>query len=196
MKRVLLVLPNGFEIYEGAVFIDVLGWANSFGSEEIHVVLAGVSKNIGFTFGGCSLVLDYDLGDVNVDDFDAIAIPGGFESAGFYKEAFSKIVLDTLREFNRNHKVIASICVGAIVLAESGILKGKRATTYSYESETKWVEKIVERGGIIEKGRVVVDGNIITSSSPGAAVDVALKLLECITSLENAKLIKSMMKFD
>ena len=33
MKRVLVILPNAFEVFEGAAFIDVLGWANDCGNE-------------------------------------------------------------------------------------------------------------------------------------------------------------------
>jgi putative intracellular protease/amidase len=35
MKRVLILLSNGFEVYEAAAFIDVLGWASTFGSEPV-----------------------------------------------------------------------------------------------------------------------------------------------------------------
>jgi hypothetical protein len=35
MKKILILLSNGFEIYEGASFIDVLGWSNEFGTEKI-----------------------------------------------------------------------------------------------------------------------------------------------------------------
>lgn len=52
MKRVLIVLPDGFEAFEGAAFIDVLGWANEEGAEPIEVVTAGVTSELRCTFGG------------------------------------------------------------------------------------------------------------------------------------------------
>ena len=37
MKKVLILLANGFEVYEAAAFIDVLGWATTFGSDPIDL---------------------------------------------------------------------------------------------------------------------------------------------------------------
>ena len=42
MKKVLLLVPHGAEIYETAAFIDVLGWASIEGNEEIALVTAGL----------------------------------------------------------------------------------------------------------------------------------------------------------
>lgn len=196
MKSVLLILPDGFEFYEGAVFVDVLGWASDYGSEKIDVVTAGISSPIGCTFGDQRIIPNVDLNSIDIYEFDAVAIPGGFESSGFYEEAFSEVVLNTLTRFNDENKIVASICVGSIVLGRSGILKGRRATTYSYQSNTNWLDRLSEAGAIIESAPIVVDGNIITSSSPGSAVGVAFRLLEMLTSLENANMIRGMMKFN
>ena len=50
MKRVLVILPNAFEVFEAAAFIDVLGWANHYGDSPIETVTAGVSAEITCTF--------------------------------------------------------------------------------------------------------------------------------------------------
>jgi hypothetical protein len=44
MKRVLLILPNAFEVFEAAALIDVLGWANRYGDTPIETVTAGVNS--------------------------------------------------------------------------------------------------------------------------------------------------------
>ncbi len=196
MKRVLVILPNGFEIFEAAAFIDVLGWADRSGSEKIEYITAGVSSSLQCTFGDYTFKPGIDLRNVNVDDFDAVAIPGGFTSAGFQEEGFSELVLQTFIDFNKRDKIIASICVAALVLGKSGILKNRRATTYNYQGDKVLLEKLSDMGAIVEDTPIVVDKNIITSSSPGTAIDVAFKLLELLTSLNNANLIRGMMKFD
>ena len=83
MKRVLMLLANGVEPLEMAAFSDVLGWATLVGKEEIELVDAGLRANIKTTFG-LNLSPNTLLDDVNLDQFDALAIPGGFEPSGFY----------------------------------------------------------------------------------------------------------------
>ncbi|MCM3340710.1 DJ-1/PfpI family protein [Paenibacillus sp. MER TA 81-3] len=69
---------------------------------------------------------------MTVQEFDALALPGGFEEAGFYKDAFRPDVLEFIREFDRQGKNIASICVGALPLGRSGVLQGRNATTLNH----------------------------------------------------------------
>lgn len=130
MKQVLVILPNAFELFEAAAFIDVLGWANEYGDTPIETVTASTTAEISCTFGVLKVQPKTLLTDIVADDFDAVAIPGGFESHGYFEDAWSEIILKTLREFEESRKPVASICVGALPLAKSGILNGKRATTY------------------------------------------------------------------
>ena len=65
MKRVLVILPNAFEVFEAAAFIDVLGWANHYGDSPIETVTAGLTTEVTCTFGGLKvspeLLLDLSL---------------------------------------------------------------------------------------------------------------------------------------
>ena len=120
MKRVLLLLAGGIELFEAAAFTDVLGWADTFGSERIACVCAGLHPRLRCTFGP-DLIPDVQLDQVRVEDFDALVIPGGFETAGFYADAYAEPFLDVIRAFDRAGKPIAAICVGALPLAKSGV---------------------------------------------------------------------------
>jgi hypothetical protein len=51
MKRVLLLLCKGVEVYEAAAFYDVLGWAREYGTEAVEVVTVGLQKEVRGTFG-------------------------------------------------------------------------------------------------------------------------------------------------
>lgn len=70
--------------------------------------------------------MDVLIDEVNVDAYDALAIPGGFREFGFNEEAFHPKTLEMIRTFHEQKKPIATVCVAAFALAESGILKGKR----------------------------------------------------------------------
>lgn len=194
MKRVLIILPNAFEVFEVAAFIDVLGWANQYGDMPIKAVTAGVSAEISCTFGGLQVRPDVLLSDVDVTDFDAVAISGGFEVHGFFEEAYSEIVLQTLRDFDSGNKLVASICVGALPLGKSGILNGKKATTYNFMGESRR-EQLAEFGADVVDSPIVVDENKITSTSPATAIEVALLLVAKLTTQGNAEKVRQLMGF-
>ena len=112
----------------GSAFMDVMGWARNDYHYDVEVITCGFQKTVISTFG-VSVTVDVLLKDICVDEYDALAIPGGFEEFGFYEEAFSKEFSDVINTFNRQHKMIATVCVAALALANSGILTGKKATT-------------------------------------------------------------------
>ncbi|WP_366519381.1 DJ-1/PfpI family protein, partial [Ruminococcus sp.] len=91
-----------------------------------------------------------------------MAIPGGFEEYGFYDEAFSAEVGKLIKDFETCNKAIASVCVGALVLAHSGILRGKRATTYHLNDGVRQKQLAAYDVEVVNEP-VVVDDNIITS---------------------------------
>ena len=194
MKRVLLLLADGVELFEAAAFTDVLGWADSFGSERIECICVGLHPRLRCTFGP-DLIPDVQLDQVRVEDFDGLAIPGGFETAGFYADAYAEPFLDIIRAFDSAGKPIAAICVGALPLAKSGALAGRRATTYKLLGG-KRRKQLAEMGAKVVDASLVRDGNVITSTGPSTAVDVALALVEMLTSPENAAKIAELMGFD
>lgn len=194
MKKILILLSNGLEILEAAAFIDILGWANFFGNEKIEIVTAGAHTKLKCTFG-FQVIPDVRIKNLNINDFDALAIPGGFEQAGFYEDGFSEEFLNLIRYFNEKKKPIASICVGALLLGKSGILRNRSATTY-HLLEGRRRKQLGEMGVNILDKPIVQDGNIITSTSPATAIAVAFALLETLTSKENVEKIKEMMGFE
>ena len=193
MKRVLMLLANGVEPLEMAAFTDVLGWANLLGDQPVELVNAGLRAKIVTTFG-LTLIPGFLLSDLDVSGFDALALPGGFEPAGFYEEALSEPFLSTIRHFVETGKPVASVCVSSICLGVAGVLRDRSATTYHQEGG-KRKNQLVETGARFVDRPVVVDDHIITSSGPGTATEVAFVLLEQITSVENAAFIRQKMRF-
>ena len=194
MKKVLILLANGFEIYEAAAFIDILGWATVFGSEPIEIVTAGSSERLHCTFG-FDVIPDALISQLDLKSFDALAIPGGFEKAGFYNDAYSPLFSEVIKQFADSGKPISSICVGALPIAKSGVLKGRKATTY-HLLEGRRKKELASLGANVQDSHIVRDKNITTSSSPSTAIEVAIDLLERLTSRENADLVLDMMGFD
>jgi 4-methyl-5(b-hydroxyethyl)-thiazole monophosphate biosynthesis len=193
MKQVLLLLCKGVEVYEAAAFYDVLGWTGAYGTEAVRAVTVGLQAEVQGTFG-IKIIPDKLLSAVQADEFDALAVPGGFEVYGYYEEAYSEAVVDLIRRFEELGKPIASICVGALPLANSGILKGRRATTYHLREGVRR-KQLAGFGVNVVDEPIVIDGNVITSTSPATAMEVAFEFLAGITSVENSRQIREMMGF-
>lgn len=193
MKKVCLLLPNGFEAVEASVFTDVIGWNRDLGDNTTELVTVGTRRELHCTWN-FTVIPERLLSEVTVEEFDALAVPGGFETAGFYEDAFREDVLEFVREFNRQGKVIASICVGALLLGKSGVLQGRNATTYNLNPKRQ--SQLQEMGAnVISDQPIVIDQNIITSYNPSTAFDVAFQLLESLTSAENTDHVKKLMGF-
>jgi len=193
VKRVLLLIPKGAEVFELAAFFDILGWASAEGSEPIEVVTAGLTSEVRCTFG-LRVIPDTLVSDIVPADFDALAMPGGFEEYGFYEHAFSDELGALIRAFDAEAKPIASICVGALPVAHSGVLEGRCATTYHLMGGGRR-RQLAEFGTEVLDEPLVRDRNIITSTSPATAVDVALTLVEALTDRDNATRIRGLMGF-
>jgi len=193
MKKVLLLLANGFEILEASAFIDVIGWNMEEGERNTHLVTAGKTRVVRSTFNH-SFNVDLTLEEVHEDAFDALAIPGGFEAYGFYEDAFSQSFQSIIRAFDQQGKVIASVCVGALALGKSGILKNRTATTYCLNPLRK--QQLKDFGAQIADQPIVNVNHIISSDGPSTAIDVAFLLLEKLTSSENVLHVRKLMGFD
>ncbi|RPJ27364.1 MAG: DJ-1/PfpI family protein [Chloroflexi bacterium] len=193
MKQVLLLLCKGVEIYEAAAFYDVLGWSGTYGTEAVKVVTVGLEAEVRGAFG-IKIIPDKLLSVMQADEFDALALPGGFEIYGYYEEAYSEIVVNLIWRFQELGKPIASICVGALPLANSGILKERQATTYHLREGVRR-KQLANFGVNVVDEPIVRDRNVITSTSPATAMEVAFELLAGITSAENSEHIQELMGF-
>ncbi|WP_370794828.1 DJ-1/PfpI family protein [Bacteroides stercorirosoris] len=191
--RLLVFLAKGFETIEFSAFIDVMGWAKTDFGCDIETVICGLNSKVVGSFN-VSVLVDKTIEEVSADDYDALAIPGGFEEFGFYEEAYNEKLLDLIRQFNSQKKWIATVCVGALPVGKSGVLTGRRATTYHLRGAHK--QKVLQEFGVtIVNEPIVVDDNIITSYCPQTSYGVALLLLEKLTSFSEMTLVKEAMGF-
>jgi 4-methyl-5(b-hydroxyethyl)-thiazole monophosphate biosynthesis len=191
--KVLLFLAKGFETMEFSAFIDVLGWAKHDYHYDIDMVTCGFSKTVLSAFD-IPVTVDRLIDEVYTDDYDALAIPGGFEDFGFYEEAYDEKLLDLIRDFDEKRKTVATVCVAALALGKSGILKGRNATTYHLQGGHRQ-KQLAQFGAFVVNSPIVIDDNVITSYCPETAPGVAFSLLERLTSHEQMQIVKEAMGF-
>ena len=192
--RVLLFCCKGFEMMEFAHFYDMLGWAKSEYGYDVEVDTCGFTEEVSSAFWNNPLRVHKTIDEVNVDDYDALAIPGGDHLYGFFEEAYDERFLELIRKFNDSKKIIASICVAALAIAKSGVLTGRRATTY-HMGDGRRQKELSEFGVNVINEPVVIDDNIITSYCPQTSPEVAFELLDRLIGKEKTNVVRHGMGF-
>ncbi|MBI3995924.1 MAG: DJ-1/PfpI family protein [Nitrospirae bacterium] len=165
MKKVLVPLAPGFEEIEAVTVIDILRRAG------VDVTVAGTVKGEIEGRNKIRLTPDVLLDAVVAGHFDMIVLPGGSAGTEHLKKdaRVRRILYDTAERGG----YITAICAAPTVLSAAGLLQGKRVTSYpSAKGELS--------GTIYSEDRVVVDGLIVTSRSPGTAMEFAVKLVELL----------------
>jgi len=143
---------------------------------KITTVSSELGKAIG-TYGG-EVNVDITLGELKVDDFDAIIFVGG---SGALKYMEDETCWKIAKEAILKNKVLGAICIGPAILARAGVLVDKKATVWSSPLDKSAVKILKEEGAIYEDSPVVEDGNIVTANGPQAARkfgETIAKLLE------------------
>ena len=125
--------------------------------------------------------------DVNVSEADLLFLPGGMPGASNLYN--NQLVCNAVKAQAEKGKMIAAICAApAVVLAQLGILEGRRATCYpGFE---QMLSKATYTGGLI-----TVDNNITTGEGPAAAFPFAYELLGQLVNPQTAGQIAEGMRF-
>ena len=167
-------IPVAFLISDGAVVIDFCGpWevfqdVNVPSRNEMPFRLYTVSETTKpiRTSGGMQIVPDYTIANAPVPR--VIVIPAQHEP--------SPAVLDWVRKSSKTTDVTMSVCTGAFVLAKTGLLDGKSATTYhgAFGRFAMMFPKIELKRG----ARFVENGNLATAGGLSSGIDLALRVVE------------------
>lgn len=185
LKRVLMILAEGFEDVEVVVALDVLGWTRYRARKvNVEVDTTGFHEAVSGAFG-TTLSVDKPIDTVNPSDYDALVIPGGFHNLG-YDEIYDTRVRTIAKALHRRGCPIATMCVGVIPVAEAGLLEGGTATTYALSSRHDNRERLRELGCTPSDEPVVEWDNIISCSGPAYSEHVACLLLEKLVGAEVA----------
>jgi len=167
MHRVGLIVPAGFHVMSYAA-LATFDTANYIARETFYEVNI-LSENGGAvpnSFGTTTETLPLDI-----KPFDTLLMGAGLALAPPTPK-----LSEFLREAVKDARRVASICIGSFVLAEAGILDGRRATTH-----WAWAQELAQRFPKVrvEMDRIfIADGPVWTSAGMTAGVDMALGLIE------------------
>ena len=174
---VYMLLGTGFEETEAIAPLDLLRRAG------IDTMTVGINGKIIYGSHGIGVAADIEIGQMDLTDLDMIILPGGL--GGVASARASREALDALRFAWDNGKYVAAICAGPTVLADLGITDGRMATCYP------GCEDGMGKAEMISGAACVRDGNLITGTSAGCAIDFGLQLIEALKGPEMAEKVEA-----
>lgn len=195
MKKILIFVSNGFESLELSPFIDVFGWNNIVGNKKVFPTVCAIHDEVYATWN-LKIIPEVNLSSVSLDldEYDSLIIPGGFGKAGYFNDIQSEILKSLLNHFILNKKIVIGICTGALAIGIHGFLKDISATTYLLDNK-RYFKQLEKYGANSLEQDIVISNNIITSSGPSTAIQVAFYLLETLTDRANCIVVKKNMGF-
>lgn len=168
--KVLILYADGFEDVEALATRDVLVRAKI----DVMDVKVNKSEQLVTSSHKVSISGFKSIKNINVDEFNAIILPGG--SRGVNNLLNSNEVIELVKEFHNKNKLVCAICAAPMVLDKAGLLKEKRFTCYP------GCEKGLE--GIYTGEEVVVLDKLITARSMLYSIPFGLAIIEKLLGKE------------
>ncbi len=171
-KKILMVIaPRNFRDEEFLKPKEIFEKNNI----EVTVASKGVKEATGML--GAKADVDIDIGEVNVDKYDAVVFVGGGGASVYYEDPTA---LNIARESYEKGKVVAAICIAPGILAKAGILKGKKATIWD-SGNGEFIKILEEEGATYTGENVEQDGKIITANGPHAAEEFGERIVKSLS---------------
>jgi transcriptional regulator GlxA family with amidase domain len=129
--------------------------------------------------GGLRIVPHCDF--ATAPAIDVLVVPGGFGTRPLLQDAS---VIAWLRRTAASAKRVTSVCTGALLLAQAGLLSGRRATTH-WSALDRLAS--LDASITVDGGRRVVDDVVVTSAGVSAGIDMALSVVAAYCGREVAE---------
>jgi len=101
-----------------------------------------------------------------------LVVPGG---RGTRSEIKNQRLLEWIADRGKAVETLTSVCTGAMLLGQAGLLDGRRATTHW--RSLPWMREAFPTVTVEEKLHVVEDGHVLTSAGISAGIDMALRVV-------------------
>lgn len=175
-------------IFDDVQIIDFAAPYEVFGQAKFEVFTVSSNGKPITTVMGLSVNPKYSFD--SMPDADAILVPGG--NTG--KVMHDKQVLSWLKTQQGKAQHILSVCTGAHILAESGLLDGKSATTFHRALNS--FEKDYPMISVLRDKRFVDNGQIITSAGLSSGIDASLHLVSEVLGEDKARTVALHLEYD
>lgn len=177
MKKVYVLLGEGFELIEATVPIDILKRA------KIKVTTLSLNRDI-FVNSAQNIIIKADDIFADYKDGDCIILPGGYSG---YENLFrSEECLKLIKYYLKNKKIVVAISGAPLFLIKNNLISGKNITIHY--SNSNLVGDICN----VLDNPIVIDDNLITVCGTGHMQELGFKLIEILATEKLEKIKKGM----
>ena len=149
---------------------ETFGMAQRMGAEHELLLIAPTHEPIKARYG---LRVMPDTSMADAPELDVLLVPGGYGARVFARH--DAAILQFIRETHERGAWVVSVCTGALILANAGVLTGHHATTHHSAFDLLRETPNID---VVEDQRWIIEPPIATSAGVSAGVDLALALLE------------------
>jgi transcriptional regulator GlxA family with amidase domain len=190
-------MPNTIAIFlfEGVEELDFAGpWEvlaawSKFYPDEVSVFTVAQHDGPILCAKGLRVLPDHTW--ATVPDFDVLLYPGG---QGTRPQLGREDIREWVRENKERGALMTSVCTGALVYADSGLLDDRPATTHWASLDL--LESLGTNIEVRKDDRFVDDGDVVTSAGVSAGIDMALHLVARLHSTDRAKEVRRYIQYD
>lgn len=169
-------------LFEDFETLDVFGPVEIFGRLKDHFQVHFYSDFGGLVKNNHGVAIQTEKIDDVKNGGDIFLIPGGY---GTRKEVHNTFLIEKIKEISQQSQFVLTVCTGSALLANTGLLNGKRAT--SNKRAFDWVITQGENVDWIKKARWTKDGKFYTSAGVSAGMDMALGFLGDVYGIDFAR---------
>jgi transcriptional regulator GlxA family with amidase domain len=182
-------------VFDGAEELDFVGpwevlaaWRFLY-PDDVDVFLVGETAEPLTCAKGMRVLADRTWDEAG--EIDVLVYPGG---RGTRAQLGDQSVRERLRRLRANGTLMTSVCTGALVFADAGLLDGRPAATYhaAFDELLPLGREIAPRPGV----RFVDDGDVVTAAGVSAGIDMALHLVGRLASPERAREVRRYIQYD
>lgn len=182
------VVEVGIVLFDGVEIIDFTGPYEVFGQAGFGVTtLSADGKPVTTAMG---LVVTPDRAFAGAPDFDVLVVPGG----DVHDAERDPVILDFIRAQAVPAKHVLSVCTGAAIMAATGLLDGKQATTFHRALEGMRAQ--YPKVDVIRDVRWADSGKVITSAGLSSGIDAALHVVQRLRGEERARATALHLEYD
>ena len=188
--KVGIVLFNEVEVLDFAGPYEVFSKASKGKEKIFEVKTIGETGEIISARNGLKVLPDLNFKD-NLA-FNILIIPGGYGAEEI--EIRNPTVIDWIKLQQNKVEILASVCTGALLLAEAGVLDNKKATTHWMDWNR--LEKEYPKVEVIRNVKFVDEGRILTSGGISAGINMSFHIVKRLFGTEVAKELAKRMEYD
>ena len=190
--KVGIFLFNEVEVLDFAGPFEVFSITTHRDSTEKAFKVSTVAQSRGMitTRNGLKVQPDYAFSDAPA--FDILIIPGGYGAEEI--EIHNDKVIEWIQERSKEVKLVASVCTGAFLLAKSGLLDGKRATTHWMDTDR--LAREFPQVTVQPSVKFVDEGTVITAGGISAGINMSFHIIKKLLGRDVAKYTAKRMEYD